>query len=69
MFLLIFLTSDQERVIHAFIFSRLDYCNAIYFGTFTYCTSAVSTAQDAAARMPMNARKTDHVTPLLATLR
>ncbi len=61
-------TNDLENVFHAFIFSRLDYCNAIYVGTCQTHIARLQLVQNAAARMLMKAKKSDHITPLLSSL-
>ncbi len=49
-------TSDLEKVVHAFIFSRLDYCNAIYVWTCQTHIARLQLVQNAAARMLMKLR-------------
>ncbi len=61
-------TSDLEKVVHSFIFSRLDYCNANYVGTCQTHIARLQLVQNAAARMLMKAKKSDHITPLLSSL-
>uniref|UniRef100_A0A3B3D322 Reverse transcriptase domain-containing protein n=1 Tax=Oryzias melastigma TaxID=30732 RepID=A0A3B3D322_ORYME len=57
-----------ETVIHAFITSRLDYCNSLYFGISQSSLSRLQLVQNAAARVLVGARKRDHITPVLASL-
>uniref|UniRef100_A0A3B3DJ46 Reverse transcriptase domain-containing protein n=1 Tax=Oryzias melastigma TaxID=30732 RepID=A0A3B3DJ46_ORYME len=53
-----FLTLQQlETVIHAFITSRLDYCNSLLFGVSQSSLSWLQLVQNAAARMLVGARK------------
>ncbi|XP_073670896.1 uncharacterized protein [Paramisgurnus dabryanus] len=59
---------DLERVIHAFITSRLDYCNSLYFGLPQSSIKRLQMVQNAAARLLTGAKKSDHVTPILASL-
>ena len=40
-----------EAVIHAFITSRLDYCNALYFGVSQSSLARLQLVQNAAARL------------------
>ena len=40
-----------ETVIHAFITSRLDYCNALYFGVSQSSLTRLQLVQNAAARL------------------
>ena len=60
--------SDFERLIHAFISTRLDYCNALYAGVSQACLSRLQLVQNAAARLLTGARKYDHISPILASL-
>uniref|UniRef100_A0A671UVC7 Reverse transcriptase domain-containing protein n=1 Tax=Sparus aurata TaxID=8175 RepID=A0A671UVC7_SPAAU len=57
-----------ETVIHAFITSRLDYCNALYFGVSQSSLTRLQLVQNAAARLLTGARKRGHITPILASL-
>uniref|UniRef100_A0A4W5Q8G8 Reverse transcriptase domain-containing protein n=1 Tax=Hucho hucho TaxID=62062 RepID=A0A4W5Q8G8_9TELE len=59
---------DFERVIHAFITTRLDYCNALYVGINQASLSRLQMVQNAAARLLTGTRKRDHITPVLASL-
>ncbi len=64
-----FLTfSDLEKVIHAFITTRLDYCNSLYTGINQYSLSCLQLIQNAAARLLTGSQKRDHITPVLASL-
>ena len=60
--------ADLEIVIHAFISSRLDYCNSIYSGLCKKAISRLQLVQNSAARLLTNSRKRDHITPILASL-
>ncbi len=53
--------SNAETFIHAFMTSRLDYCNALLGG----CSALI---QNAAARVLTRTRKYDHNSPVLSTL-
>ncbi|MBN3300411.1 MAF1 polymerase, partial [Amia calva] len=57
---------DTEKLIHTFVTSRLDYCNAILSGSTNsyFCTSV----QNAAARILTKTKKHEHITPVLASL-
>ena len=59
---------DLEKLIHAFIYSRLDYCNAIFSGLSRRELGQVQLIQNAAARVLTRTRKTDHITPVLKSL-
>ena len=60
--------ADLEIVIHAFISSRLDYCNSLYSGLSLKAISRLQFIQNAAARLLTNSRKYDHINPILAEL-
>lgn len=57
-----------ETVMHAFITSRLDYCNALYFGVSQFSLRRLQLVQNAAARLLTGTRKREHITPVLASL-
>ena len=57
-----------ETVIHAFITSRLDYGNALYFGVSQSSLARLQSVQNAAARLLTGTRKREHITPVLASL-
>lgn len=59
---------DLERVIHAFITSRLDYCNSLYVGLDKRSLRRLQLVQNAAARLLTSTKKRDHITPVLASL-
>ncbi len=59
---------DLETVIHAFITSRLDYCNTLYWGLSQSAISRLQIVQNAAARLLTGTRKKDHISPILASL-
>ena len=54
--------------IHAFITTRLDYCNHLYFGLPKYKVKKLQQIQNIAARYVTGARKYDHITPILVQL-
>ncbi len=60
--------SDLEKAIHAFISSRLDYCNAFYVSVSQSSLSRLQLVQNAAARLLTNTRKREHITPILYSL-
>ena len=60
--------SDAEKLIHAFISSRLDYCNALFIGIPGKNVQKLQYIQNSAARVLMRVRKHDHITPILYTL-
>ncbi len=60
--------NDLEVVIHAFISTRLDYCNALYAGINQFSLSRLQLVQNAAARFLTGTKKREHITPVLASL-
>ena len=60
--------SDLETLIHAFITSRLDYCNSLYVGLPQCTLSRLQLVQNAAARLLTGVRRHDHISPVLAEL-
>ncbi len=60
--------SDFERVIHAFISTHLDYCNALYLGVNQASLARLQLVQNVAARLLTGTRKHEHITPILASL-
>ena len=64
-----FLTPDTtESIVHAFVTSRIDYCNSLLYGLPKCVLKNLQYAQNSAARLIYLSRKFDHVTPLLITL-
>ena len=59
---------DFERVIHAFVTTRLDYCNALYTGINKASLTRLQLVQSSAARLLTGGRKYDHISPVLASL-
>ena len=59
---------DLERIIHAFITSRLDYCNSLYVGLDKSSIQRLQLVQNAAARLLTKTKKRDHITPTLRLL-
>lgn len=57
--------SGQKTVIHAFIISCLDYCNALYTGLNHSTLSRPDLASNAAARLLSNTKKRDRTYPSL----
>uniref|UniRef100_A0A8C9YRA1 Solute carrier family 23 member 4 n=1 Tax=Sander lucioperca TaxID=283035 RepID=A0A8C9YRA1_SANLU len=57
-----------EKAIHAFISSRLDYCNALYVGLNQTSISRLQLLQNAAARFLTNTSRRAHSTAVLYTL-
>ncbi|XP_072234405.1 uncharacterized protein [Leuresthes tenuis] len=59
---------DAEKLVHAFVTSRLDYCNSLLLGCPTYSLKSLQLIQNAAARVLMRTNRRDHVSPVLASL-
>ncbi len=60
--------SNAETLIHAFMTSRLDYCNALLGGCSTRLINKLQLVQNAAARVLTRTRMYDHISPVLSTL-
>ncbi len=60
--------SDAEKLVHAFMTSRLDYCNALLGGCPASSINKLQVVQNAAARVLTRSRKYDHITPILQYL-
>ena len=60
--------TDLEKVIHAFISSRLDYCNSLYVGLDQRSLRRLQLVQNAAARLLTGTKKREHISPVLASL-
>ncbi len=60
--------SNAEMLIHAFMSSRLDYCNALFGGCSARLINKLQVVQNAAARVLTRTRKYDHISPVLSTL-
>ena len=57
-----------ELAIHAYITTRLDYCNSLYIGLPDTTLRPLQVAQNFAARIIFRQSKFTHVTPLLKSL-
>ncbi|XP_067030517.1 uncharacterized protein [Acropora muricata] len=57
-----------ETLFHAFVNSKLDYCNSLAYGLPKYLLQKLQYVQDAAARLITGIRKHDHITPILMEL-
>jgi len=61
-------SENAEKLVHAFMTSRLDYCNALLAGCPAYSINKLQLVQNAPARVLTSSRKYDHVTPILSSL-
>ncbi|XDV19494.1 hypothetical protein PO909_024959 [Leuciscus waleckii] len=59
---------DLEKIVHSFIFSRLDYGNALYYGIQHKSLNRLQLVQNVAARLLTGTRKNEHITPVLREL-
>lgn len=59
---------DAEKLIHAFISSRLDYCNALFTGLPKKNTERLQLIQNSAARLLTRTKRREHISPVLAAL-
>ena len=59
---------SSEITVHAFITSKLDYCNSLLYGCRKMQLKKLQYVQNAAARIITRTRKCDHITPVLSDL-
>lgn len=64
-----FLTkSSTETLVHAFISSKIDYCNSLLYGLPDTQVKRLQYIQNSAARIVTRTRKFDHISPVLLNL-
>ena len=64
-----FLPGDKlQMVIHAFVTSRIGYCNSLLFGLPNCELTKLQRVQNVAARLLTSPKKYDHITPVLREL-
>ena len=59
---------SAEKINHAFVTSRLDYCNSLFFGLPDSQLGKLQRVQNACARLVCNSPRFSHCTPLLSEL-
>ena len=60
--------NDAEKLIHAFVTSRLDYCNSLLAACPKSSLKKFQLVQNAAARLLTGTNRREHITPVLQTL-
>lgn len=60
--------AELEMSVHAFISSRLDYCNSLFTCLSKASVDRLQLVQNAAARLLTRSKKSCHITPILASL-
>ena len=61
-------STTTEILVHAFVSSKLDYCNSLLYGLPNYQVKKLQHAQNTAARLISLSRKHEHITPILLDL-
>jgi len=61
----VLLAESAKTVVHAFIFSRVDYCNSLLFGISDNLLRRLQAIQNAATRLVTGTRHSEHITPVL----
>ena len=57
-----------ERLVHAFISCRLDYCNVLLYGIPVRELNRLQRIQNMAARLIFGPKRREHITPILKNL-
>ena len=64
-----YLSLDATKtIVHALIYSRLDYCNSLYYGLPNTQIQRLQRILNAAARIILKRKKFDHISPVLIEL-
>ena len=64
-----FLSEESTKaLVHAFVTCRLDNCNSLLFGLPKNQIEKLQSVQNCAAQLLVNARRHDHITPVLRDL-
>ena len=61
-------TTALQALVQAFVYCRLDYCNALLAGVADVHLKRLQSVQNAAARLVSGSRRCDPITPVLARL-
>lgn len=56
---------SAELLVHAFVSSRVDYCNSLLYGASAHVTRKLQAVLNTAARLITGLRRYDHITPAL----
>ena len=59
---------DTQTLIHAFVSSRLDFCNSLLYGAPSCLIAQLQRVQNAAARIVEKSGKYEHISPILQSL-
>ena len=59
---------NAETLVHAFISSQLDFCNALLYGLPQSVIDRLQYVQNCAARLVSRTRSSEHITPVLRRL-
>ena len=61
-------STTTEILVHAFVSSKLDYCDSLLYGLPNYQMKKLQHVQNAAARLISLSRKHERITPILVNL-